>query len=143
MSTMMRGGAAFIFELRSVRAKTLLRPEGGGEEKKTDTGPGGAKSKMGSRASSEIRRPQKVGAARFGQFSALGGPQRAPGPSKIDPGRKTGPGEGLRTSGDPLGPRIEKIGARGSQGPRSEVRTGFEVRASIVEPCPPPRDPMS
>ena len=60
MSTMMRGGAAFIFELRSVRAKTLLRPEGGGEEKKTDTGPGGAKSvsKMGSRASRDLPDPQ-------------------------------------------------------------------------------------
>ena len=54
---------------------------------------------------------------KFWQFSAFGGPQRAPGPSKIGPGRKTGPGEGLRTSRDPLGPRIEKNGARGSLGP--------------------------
>ena len=51
------------------------------------------------------------------------GPRRAPGPPKIDPGRKTGPGEVVGTSGDPLGPRIEKIGARGCLGEQWEARS--------------------
>ena len=49
-------------------------------------------------------------------FFGFGGLRRAPGPSKIDPGRRTGPCEVVQTSGDPLGPRIEKKWARGCLG---------------------------
>ena len=56
-----------------------------------------------------MRRPEKNQDGGFSLFSASGGPRRAPGPSKNDPGRKTGPGDAVGTSGDRV---LKKSGHR-------------------------------
>ena len=48
----------------------------------------------------DLRRLEKIQGGGLSLYSAPGGPQRAPGASKNDPGRKTGPGERVGTSGD-------------------------------------------
>ena len=49
--------------------------------------------------SPDIRRHEKIVTASFSLVRPPGGPYRVPGPTKNNPGRKTGPGEGVESSG--------------------------------------------
>ena len=98
----------------------------------------------------------RLGAAAFWPRSASGGPQRALGPSNIDPGRKTGPGEVVGTSRDPacggFGGPPEALGYFGRLRQISSGRPFTKtlpripplspLYAPLRPPCPPPPLPL-
>ena len=78
----------------------------------------------------EIRRLEKI-------ETAPGGPFQAPGPTENDPGRKTGPGDGVESSGA----RVSKKSRHRISGEEEEEEgegEGWERQASLLNPD---RDP--